>query len=73
MTYEVYHSKDKTTNSTHVNTIIRTKTIILAIHIHSTLAIHCIRPLQGTGYIASLRLGALHHIHHMQAHFSVYR
>ena len=45
MTYEVYYSEDKTTNSTHVKTIIRTKTIILAIHIHSTLA--TLHPLQG--------------------------
>ena len=45
MSYEIYYSKDKTSNSTHVKAIIRTKTIIPAIHIHSTLA--TLHPLQG--------------------------
>ena len=48
MTYDVCYSKDKTTNSTHVKTIIRTKTVILAIHIHSTLA--TLHPLQGRNH-----------------------
>ena len=60
MTHEVYYSKDKTTNSTHVKTIIGAKTIILAIHIHSTLAT-CTAPLAGSQSVTSL---------HVQGHFT---
>ena len=56
MTYEVCYSKDKTTNLAHVKTIIRTKTIILAIHIHSTLT--TLHHLQGCSH--THLTGALH-------------